>query len=66
MKKKIIALGFCAMILGLGFHAGAQQAKKIPRIGYLSSFGSQREPRREWFFSRLANAGLHRGEEHCN
>jgi len=32
MKKKIIALGFCAMILGLGFHAGAQQAKKIPRM----------------------------------
>jgi hypothetical protein len=29
MKKKIIALGFCAMILGLGFHASAQQAKKF-------------------------------------
>jgi putative ABC transport system substrate-binding protein len=62
MKKKIIALGFCAMILGLGFHAGAQQAKKIPRIGYLSSFGSQREPRREWFFQGLLTLGYIEGK----
>ena len=38
MKKKVIGLALCAMLFALGFPAHAQQPKKIPRIGYLSSF----------------------------
>src|SRR5262245_15284643 len=37
MKKKIPSLIFCAMLLALCLPAGAQQPKKVPRIGYLSN-----------------------------
>ena len=36
MKKKITATTLCAMLLALCFSAGAQQATKVPRIGYLT------------------------------
>jgi putative tryptophan/tyrosine transport system substrate-binding protein len=36
MKKKITVLTLCAMLLALCFSAGAQQATKFPRIGYLT------------------------------
>jgi ABC-type uncharacterized transport system substrate-binding protein len=36
MKRKIKLLTFCAMLFVLCFRAGAQQPKKVPRIGYLS------------------------------
>jgi putative tryptophan/tyrosine transport system substrate-binding protein len=35
MKRKIIVLPLCAMLLALCFPAAAQQPKKVPRIGYL-------------------------------
>ena len=38
MKKKIIVLTLCAMLFALCLSAEAQQPKKVPRIGYLSSF----------------------------
>jgi putative ABC transport system substrate-binding protein len=38
MHKKITRRAFCSMLLALPFPARAQQAKKVPRIGYLSSF----------------------------
>jgi ABC-type uncharacterized transport system substrate-binding protein len=37
MKKKITVLTLCAMLFALCCSASAQQAKKIPLIGYLSS-----------------------------
>src|SRR5215813_1784683 len=36
MKKKITVLTLIALLLGLGFSAQAQQAKKIPVVGLLS------------------------------
>src|SRR3990172_5701499 len=40
MHKKITRRAFCSMLLALPFPAWAQQPKKVPRIGYLST----REP----------------------
>ena len=37
MKTKITVLTLCAMLLALCPSASAQQSKKVPRIGYLSS-----------------------------
>ena len=37
MHKKITRLALCALLLALPFPARAQQPKKVPRIGYLSS-----------------------------
>jgi putative tryptophan/tyrosine transport system substrate-binding protein len=37
MKRKIIVLTLCAMLFALCPSAEAQQPKKVPRIGYLSS-----------------------------
>ena len=37
MKKKITVLTLCAMLFALCVSAEAQQPKKVPRIGYLSS-----------------------------
>ena len=37
MKKKITVLTVCAMLLALCHPAAAQQPKKVPRIGYLST-----------------------------
>ena len=37
MKRKITVLALCAMLFALCFSAEAQQPKKVPRIGYLSS-----------------------------
>ena len=37
MSKKNICLALSAMLLALSFPSAAQQAKKVPRIGYLSA-----------------------------
>jgi len=37
MKRKITVLTLCALLFVATFHAEAQQTKKVPRIGYLSS-----------------------------
>jgi ABC-type uncharacterized transport system substrate-binding protein len=36
MRKNVIRLTLCAMLFALSYPASAQQAKKVPRIGYLS------------------------------
>ncbi len=38
MHKKITRRTFCSILLALPFPARAQQPKKVPKIGYLSSF----------------------------
>ena len=35
-KRKLGSFALCAMLIALGFPAEAQQAKKVPRIGYLA------------------------------
>jgi len=37
MSQKILCIALCALLLALSFPADAQQPKKVPRIGYLSS-----------------------------
>ena len=37
MKRKVTFLALCAMLFALCYSASAQQPKKVPRIGYLSS-----------------------------
>jgi putative tryptophan/tyrosine transport system substrate-binding protein len=46
MKKNFFWLALCAMLLALCFSVDAQQAKKIPRIGYLSTNDPARESAR--------------------
>jgi putative ABC transport system substrate-binding protein len=43
MKKKITVLALCAMLFALSLPATAQQPKKIPRIGYLSTLDATGE-----------------------
>jgi putative ABC transport system substrate-binding protein len=42
-KKKVFSVALCAMLFALCFSAKAQQAKKVLRIGYLSSVDPARE-----------------------
>ena len=44
MTKKIFWLVLVAMLLNLGFPVEAQQPKKVPRIGYLSTNGDPSNP----------------------
>ena len=46
MKKKIFCLALCAMLSALSFPVGAQQPKKVPRIGYLAAVSSSADSRR--------------------
>ena len=43
MKKKISSITLCAMLFAISVSVEAQQAKKVPRIGYLSP-GSRSSP----------------------
>ena len=38
MRKNVICFTLCSMLFALSYSASAQQPKKVPRIGYLSSF----------------------------
>ena len=38
MHKKITGLALCALLIAVSFPAAAQQPKKVPGLGYLSSF----------------------------
>src|SRR5215475_6090584 len=44
MKKKIIVLTLCATLLAFCLPAEAQQAGKVPRIGYVSATGDPSNP----------------------
>ena len=46
MTRKITVLTLCALLLALSLPAEAQQPKKVPRIGYLSSTDAARESTR--------------------
>ncbi len=46
VSKKILCLALCALLLALSLPAEAQQPKKVPRIGYLSSVDPARESTR--------------------
>jgi ABC-type uncharacterized transport system substrate-binding protein len=46
MRKIVFNLTLCAMLFALCSSAGAQQPKKVPRIGYLSQFDAARESTR--------------------
>jgi putative tryptophan/tyrosine transport system substrate-binding protein len=46
MKKQIRPLALCAMLFALSYSASAQQPKKVPRIGYLSTSNAASESAR--------------------
>ena len=46
MKKQITFLTLCAMLFALSVSAAAQQPKKVPRIGYLSTIDPASESAR--------------------
>jgi putative tryptophan/tyrosine transport system substrate-binding protein len=58
MKKEFKNLTLCAMLFALCSAAFAQQPKKVPRIGYLSSgSGAANSPRAEAFRQGLRELG---------
>jgi putative tryptophan/tyrosine transport system substrate-binding protein len=46
MRKNVVCLALCAMLLALCASASAQQPKKVPRIGYLSLLDPSHESTR--------------------
>jgi len=64
MKRKIIALTLCALLFALSFPVEAQQAKKVPRIGYVSASGGSGTPdaRFEVFRQGLRDLGYIEGK----
>src|SRR5882672_4849946 len=63
MKKKITVLTLCAVLLPLCFSAGAQQATKFPRIGYLTAASpSANAARTEAFRQGLRELGYIEGK----
>ena len=46
MRQNVFRLALCAMLFALCDPVQAQQAKKIPRIGYLSATSPSAEPAR--------------------
>jgi ABC-type uncharacterized transport system substrate-binding protein len=46
VRKKVFRLARCALLLALSFPVEAQQPKKVPRIGYLSSVDAASESAR--------------------
>jgi len=43
-RRKVSCIALCALLLALGLPAEAQQAKKVPRIGYISTSGDPSIP----------------------
>jgi putative tryptophan/tyrosine transport system substrate-binding protein len=64
MSKKVVGLAICAVLLVLDIPTNAQQAKKVPRIGYLSSSADPYtpEPRFEAFRQGLRDLGYIEGK----
>jgi ABC-type uncharacterized transport system substrate-binding protein len=63
MRKNVMRLTLCAMLLALCPSAEAQQPKKVPRIGYLSSLDPAREsPRSEAIRLALRELGYIEGQ----
>jgi putative tryptophan/tyrosine transport system substrate-binding protein len=63
MSKKVVGLVIWAVLLALSFPAGAQQAKKIPRIGFLASVSASSDADRiEAFRLGLRELGYVEGQ----
>jgi len=63
MSDKFIGLAICAMLVAVSVPVDAQQAKRIPRIGYLSPLTSAADaPRREGFQRGLRERGYVEGQ----
>jgi putative ABC transport system substrate-binding protein len=63
MKQTFIGFVLCAMLFALNYSASAQQAKKIPLIGYFSSSDSATEsPRAETIRLALRERGYIEGQ----
>jgi putative ABC transport system substrate-binding protein len=62
MRKKIFGLALSAMLFALSFPAEAQQAGKIPRIGYLTGGSLSNTPSREAFLQGLRALGYAEGK----
>ena len=63
MSKKVVGLAIWAVLLALSFPAGAQQAKKIPRIGFLASVSASSDADRiEVFRQGLRELGYVEGQ----
>ena len=43
MRRNVYGLTLCAMLVALSYSASAQEPKKVPRIGYLSTFDAARD-----------------------
>ena len=66
MSKKIGAWLLATFLLAIAFFAEAQEAKKIPRIGYLSASGDTKNPGPyvEAFRQGLRDLGYIEGKKH--
>ncbi|MGZ8450722.1 MAG: ABC transporter substrate-binding protein [Candidatus Binatia bacterium] len=63
MIKKVLCLALSALLLALGFPVEAQQAGKIPRIGYLNATSASTSPARvEAFRQGLRELGYLEGK----
>jgi putative ABC transport system substrate-binding protein len=63
MRKTVVSFALCAMLFALCFPAEAQQPKKVPRIGYLSSVDPAAESTRaEPFRLALRELGYTEGQ----
>jgi putative tryptophan/tyrosine transport system substrate-binding protein len=63
MRRKLFGLALCSMLLELCTSAQAQQPKKVPRIGFLSSVSpSSVSPRTEAFRQGLRELGYIQGK----
>ena len=63
MRKSVIGLTFSALLLGLTFHVEAQQAAKVPRIGFLTGASlSSQFARNEAFRQGLRELGYVEGK----
>ena len=63
MRKKILGFALGAMLIAISFPANAQQAKKVPRMGYLSSGNPASEsPRSEPIRLALRELGYIEGQ----
>ncbi len=60
MTKKIMLFALCSLLLASRFPAEAQQAKKVPRIGYLA--GDPQAPSHEAFRQGLRDLGYVEGQ----
>jgi putative ABC transport system substrate-binding protein len=62
MRKTVISFALSVMLIALGFPAEAQQPKKLPKIGFLSSGGEGSPAWRESFAREFGKLGYVEGK----